>query len=876
MKREVYNMKKILFVFLTMMSCAFLISCSLVGAQGPTGPEGPQGDVGPTGPQGVAGKDGTDGTDGKDGNTPYIKNGNWWIGNIDTGVKAAGTNGINGSDGKDGIDGEDGANGLDGKDGDTPYIKDGNWWIGDIDTGVKAAGTAGTNGADGSVWYFGNDDASSSIGCDNDFYLNNITWNVYKKINGEWQLVGNIKGQDGLDGSNGEQGINGINGATWIIEFSTPSSENGTNGDLFLNASTFDIYLKKDDIWVVIGNIKGQDAAHANEVLSVTFDVNGGLFQDDVNSSVEVTYGDTLDLPIPTRENYQFKGWFTGFSANDGQYTSITPVMNNITLYAKWEHNTQYTIYFETNGGNPIADGTYYADEEINLLPDALKVDKTFVAWYLDEELTKRVAYPLILTANITLYASYKDALYTVSFETNEGSSVDAQTVAPGTVIELPVCAKDDYVFVGWYKDEMLEIPAGNSLEVHANITLYAKWKIKNYTISYATDNGDFIKNSEYIIGTTIYELPVPNREDYIFKGWYLDDTLKNKVTYPFAIEEDMTVYAKWEANFIGISTYEQLVAISNMYSNYKLLCDIDCKGRDIKPIGSYDSPFRGKFNGMGYTISNYTITTVDEGKNSDGYNVVGSGLFVSSYGTIKNVKLKDFNIIIKDISTTGKSIFYFGSIVGMNLGNIEQCDVNGLLDINVITNSWNASSYCTSYLYIGGIAGISSLKISNSCFYGNIQSYSKAKYDYLKCYVGGIVGLANKSSFINKCITGYNATINTVPDGSSSSEYIGGICGYNEVDISQCLFLYGNLISNSSSNVKIKYITGCSQNGANARTNSVYYGPELTFESGTKISTSNANSASWYTSSYYLNLSADIWNLNDLNYADFKYPRLQ
>jgi uncharacterized repeat protein (TIGR02543 family) len=49
-----------------------------------------------------------------------------------------------GADGKDGVDGKDGENGL------TPYIGDNsNWWIGDTDTGVKAAGTNGKDGVDG-------------------------------------------------------------------------------------------------------------------------------------------------------------------------------------------------------------------------------------------------------------------------------------------------------------------------------------------------------------------------------------------------------------------------------------------------------------------------------------------------------------------------------------------------------------------------------------------------------------------------------------------------------------------------------------------------------------------------------------------------------
>ena len=73
----------------------------------------------------VNGVDGKDGADGKDGDTPYIgANGNWFIGGVDTGVKAVG---------------QDGKDGKDGKDGETPYIgEDGNWYIGETNTGVAA------------------------------------------------------------------------------------------------------------------------------------------------------------------------------------------------------------------------------------------------------------------------------------------------------------------------------------------------------------------------------------------------------------------------------------------------------------------------------------------------------------------------------------------------------------------------------------------------------------------------------------------------------------------------------------------------------------------------------------------------------------------
>ena len=118
------------------------------GQDGAQGPAGSDGQDGAQGEQGPAGEDGQDGTDGQDGKTPYIgENGNWWIGDTDTGVKAEG---VDGEDGADGAQGEQGPAGEDGADGKTPYIgENGNWWIGDTDTGVKAEGVDGADGQDG-------------------------------------------------------------------------------------------------------------------------------------------------------------------------------------------------------------------------------------------------------------------------------------------------------------------------------------------------------------------------------------------------------------------------------------------------------------------------------------------------------------------------------------------------------------------------------------------------------------------------------------------------------------------------------------------------------------------------------------------------------
>lgn len=115
------------------------------GAQGVQGPKGEDGKQGPQGDPGQPGQQGAPGAPGKDGITPHIgSNGNWYLGDQDTGKPSQGMQGPQGEPGKDGQQGVPGASG---KDGDTPYIgSNGHWYVGSRDTGKPSQGRAGTDG----------------------------------------------------------------------------------------------------------------------------------------------------------------------------------------------------------------------------------------------------------------------------------------------------------------------------------------------------------------------------------------------------------------------------------------------------------------------------------------------------------------------------------------------------------------------------------------------------------------------------------------------------------------------------------------------------------------------------------------------------------
>ena len=775
------------------------------------------------------------------------------------------------------------------------------------------------NNISGSVWYSGSTEPDKNLGKINDFYLRTSNWDVYKKATiNDWTVVGNIKGKDGINGTNGKDGvdgkdgingtngkdgadgkdgIDGIDGATWIVGNGNPFSTQGKEGDLYLDSSTFDIYIYKENNWLLLGNIKGDDAVHANELLTVKFDTNDGVLPDGYTQIVQIEYGSVLDLPIPTRSNYTFAGWWTGMSVNDGQYTSVTPVMKDITLYAKWYVNEQYEIHFEVNGGNDISNKKYYADENINFLPEPSKYDCAFDGWFVDSDLTQRIAFPLKLTKDMTIYASWKKASYTLTFETNGGYEIDSQTVEAGACIELPIPSKDNCIFEGWYKDISLTVVVNNNYEIHYNQTLYAKWKDKTYTISFASDHGTYIDNITYISGTKIYSLPTPVREDYMFNGWYKDSDLKNKVTYPFNISNDETFFASWTANFIGISSFSQLQSISsNLNSNYKLLNDIDCKNNSINTIGSETKPFSGTFNGNNFHLKNINIklsTISDE----------MVGIFGANTGTIKNLRVDNFKIDINVIEDNENKINYLLKIgfISANYGEVYNVEVNS--NISVIIHSYRP--FLKPKIYIGGIVAINTGSIQNILFKGNIYKdiynrysglASNSSSSLISIFTGLICAKSYKNGLLEKCVSiGDVKNVSYVKYSYSYQTLIGGICALNDATIRQCMYANGTLPEGS---YKPNYIKIVSSNSigftysnnslakfskcysfnkilANEEISSELSSAYLNYSLFNSVSISNLNNASWYTNPSYLNLSNSIWCLDNLDYENYIYPTL-
>lgn len=177
------------------------------------------------------GADGKPGAAGADGITPHIgSNGNWFLGENDTGKPSRGATGAPGKDGEKGDPGTPGAagpagpagpagvpgkDGKDGANGITPHIGDnGNWYLGSTDTGNPsrgATGAPGKGGADGKPGAAGADGITPTIGPNGNWFLG--ATDTGKPSRGET----GAPGKGGADGKPGAAGAPGKDGHSPVV-----------------------------------------------------------------------------------------------------------------------------------------------------------------------------------------------------------------------------------------------------------------------------------------------------------------------------------------------------------------------------------------------------------------------------------------------------------------------------------------------------------------------------------------------------------------------------------------------------------------------------------------------------------------------------------
>jgi uncharacterized repeat protein (TIGR02543 family) len=284
----------------------------------------------------------------------------------------------------------------------------------------------------------------------------------------------------------------------------------------------------------------------------VIFDAQGGSVS---QSSITVVPGEYITyLPTATMNGYTFDGWYTETGGGGSEFTTTTPVNEDITVYAKWTANP-YTVTFDSWGGSASQSSiTVTAGECVTTLPTATRSGYVFGGWFTQtngwgSEFT--AATPV--NEDITVYAKWT-VEYTVTFDAQGGSvSQSTITVNEGEyVTTLPTATRSTYRFDGWFTQTNgggYQFTSGTA--VYSDITVYAQW----------TDSGVNLREVGIYIGIISFAGNAVDLTAPIFLDYSGRNSLINTINSQYEISSQSGTalfYAVHRAlnNLVNITTY--------------------------------------------------------------------------------------------------------------------------------------------------------------------------------------------------------------------------------------------------------------------------------------------------------------------------------
>lgn len=251
--------------------------------------------------------------------------------------------------------------------------------------------------------------------------------------------------------------------------------------------------------------------------------------------------------------------------------------------------------------------------------------------------------------AGTTLYPEWTPNTYTITYKDQGGSAFSGTHAsgAPtshtyGTATSLQTATKDGYTFGGWFTTSACTGSAVTSLgatSYTANITLYAKWTIKTYTITYnkgANGTGTIASGTkthgvDFTLSSSTF-----TRADYTQTGWSTTDggAKAYELGGTYTANSNITLYPYWT-----LSASPQLASISNV------------TGKTVN-----DTSFNATttINNSQYASGTLTVTA---SSNSTSIITVGtvnkSGNDITIPLTVKGPGTATITVTLKDGSTT-------------------------------------------------------------------------------------------------------------------------------------------------------------------------------------------------------------------------------
>ena len=339
------------------------------------------------------------------------------------------------------------------------------------------------------------------------------------------------------------------------------------------------------------------------DTYTIKYKANGGT---GAPASQTKTYGKKLTLrtAVPTREGHNFVGWATSSSATSASYKAGASFTKNAntTLYAVWSPY-KHTVAYNANGGSGAPDSqtkTYGSVLKLSAVKPT-RTGHTFQGWGTSTgDTTVNYASGADYGRDqnggtYTLYAIWKANTYEVKYNANGGSNApDSQIKTYGKDLTLRTTkpTRTNYTFLGWgtaSNDTSVDYSAGDIYSENKGITLYAIWKLNNYSVTYVLNGGTNSSSNKtsVMIGTAL-PLSSPTRKGYTFVGWHLNSQSGEIVTsIPSTNTKDVTLYAEWKTNTYTIKIdlnggkYEGATTVASIKANYGSTVDLFIPERD-------------------------------------------------------------------------------------------------------------------------------------------------------------------------------------------------------------------------------------------------------------------------------------------------------
>lgn len=329
-------------------------------------------------------------------------------------------------------------------------------------------------------------------------------------------------------------------------------------------------------------------------VNTIGLNANGGTLPAGTSNKISVKEGEAVgELPVPTRNRYEFKGWFTQMEGGEEITSSYVPEASMV-VYAQWERipaeQDTVPVYFVDSGATAFSEkGQTYVDEYSDTLknttPDQAYDEADGWGYTNSDEDVEATgsgdAYSTIRNFKAKhngLTMTYEFNLEAGNYEVVTGFSDPWAVYANGdrqaniTVAnaEGTVLAEHEKYVISENRETVTlkDITMAEDGKISVNlkplvnnednldscdmlvsfiVVLKKPGAVERHTVTFDAKNGTEPTAQQVVSGAKVNAPEDPQREGYLFEGWFKDEICTQAWDFEAdTVDGDITLYAGW------------------------------------------------------------------------------------------------------------------------------------------------------------------------------------------------------------------------------------------------------------------------------------------------------------------------------------------